>query len=164
MSSSSESTNSPVEHSHENSTYKETKCMEELVSNLLPPSHRTSYPSSLPESIPPGCLANSLGLFTLPLLGDIVVTIPQGYSGEQVATFASSILQTPLFLRWIQKRYLTEDLTMMMQPRDNSELLEDGSAAAATAAYEAEQQQQQLQRQRQHQQDALQAAITAAYY
>ena len=91
----------------------------ELVWNLLSPSRPTS---SLCSSLSPQ-LALALPIVTLPLLGDIVVTIPKGYSGEEVSKFALSILQTPLFLRWVQNRYLND------LQKENDELLSRADAA-----------------------------------
>ena len=89
---------------------------EELVWNLLSPS-RPSSPAL------PSHLALALPYVTLPLLGDIVVTIPKGYTGEDVSKFALTILQTPLFLRWVQKRYLND------LQRENDELLSRAGVA-----------------------------------
>lgn len=91
----------------------------ELVWNLLSPSRPKS---SMCSTLSPQ-FALVLPIVTLPLLGDIVVTIPKGYSGEEVSKFALSILQTPLFLRWVQKRYLND------LQRENDELLSRAGAA-----------------------------------
>jgi len=103
---------------------------EELVWNLLSSSSATSVSGSSSEagsafsaSSIPSEFTMSLPYVTLPLLGDIVVTIPQGYTGEEVSRHALTILQTPLFLRWVHRRYL-QDLQ-----RDNDELLSRVGAA-----------------------------------
>lgn len=89
---------------------------EELVWDLLSPS-RSTVPCTIPSK-----LALALPYSALPLLGDIVVTIPLGYTGEEVARHAQTILQTPLFLRWIRNRYLND------LQRENDELLSRAKA------------------------------------
>jgi hypothetical protein len=89
---------------------------EELVWSILSPSDST-VPCTIPSQ-----LALALPYSTMPLLGDIVVTIPLGYTGEEVARYAQTILQTPLFLRWIRSRYLND------LQRDNDELLSRAKA------------------------------------
>jgi len=77
------------------------------------------------SSLPP-----HLAVVTLPLLGDIVVTIPKGYTGEEVSKYAQIILQTPLFLRWLEKRYLND------LQQENDDLLSRAGTVVGTRSLE----------------------------
>ncbi|CAB9517864.1 expressed unknown protein [Seminavis robusta] len=104
------------------SMLQEVTDQDKLVWNLLSPSSSTKPTPLTCTGAIPSQLALSLPYFTLPLLGDIVVTIPKGYTGEDVSKFAQTILQTPLFLRWMHRRYLND------LQRQNDELLSRAKA------------------------------------
>jgi len=115
----SNATNNTANHS---CMLQEVTIEDALVWELLAPSRP---PAAMISSLPP-----HLAVVTLPLLGDIVVTIPKGYTGEEVSKYAQIILQTPLFLRWLEKRYLND------LQQENDDLLSRAGTVVGTRSLE----------------------------